>query len=218
MTTMSGKQRMRQVLELLEDHYGSDCGPPEELRDPFRTLIGCILSHRTREENSSMAAANLFEAADDPDAIIGMSPKELRGRIRCSGFYNQKARNIRAICLELNTRFNGRVPEDRSQLISLPGVGPKTADIVLSYAYGRPGIPVDVHVATVAKRLGLVSRQASQEETKEQLEALCTRDRYGFLDHAFFRLGKEYCRTRDSRCGKCPLDTVCDHQRLADDK
>jgi endonuclease-3 len=208
-TTMSGEQRMRRVLELLEDHYGSDCGPPEELRDPFRTLIGCVLSHRTREENSSRAAANLFEAADDPDAIIGMSPEELRGRIRCSGFYNQKARNITAICQELVEDHGSTVPDDRETLMSLHGVGPKTADIVLNHAYNVPAIAVDVHVSRVARRLGLADMKSGPEEVKATLERLVPPDRYRLVDNGFVSHGKEYCRKTRPRCGECPLKGAC---------
>jgi endonuclease-3 len=203
------EERMRHVLQLLEARYGGDEKEDTGSRDPFRTLIGCILSHRTRDANSGRAAKALFQTVDGPEDILKLDPDELRSLIMCSGFYNQKARNIRAICRALLDEYEGSVPDDRERLMSLPGVGPKTADIVMSHAYQRPAIAVDVHVEKVAKRLGLVHSDAGPEEVKQTLESLAPPQRFRFVDNAFVRHGKEYCRSRNPRCGECPLRAVC---------
>jgi endonuclease-3 len=208
---VSKEEKMRVTLGLMERRYGCGIAGREGLQDPFRTLISCVLSHRTRDENSEMAARNLFEAVESPGDVLRMAPEELKRRIRCSGFYNRKARNIRAICLALAEDFEGVVPRDRESLLGLPGVGPKTADIVLSHAFGRPAIAVDVHVATVARRLGLVESEASPERVKEALESLVPPAEYRFVDNAFVRHGKEFCRTRDPRCSDCFTNSVCDY-------
>lgn len=208
---VSKEEKVRVILGLMERRYGSGITGREGLQDPFRTLISCVLSHRTRDENSGKAARNLFEAVETPGDILQMAPEELKRRIRCSGFYNRKARNIRAICLALAEDFEGVVPRNRKRLLGLPGVGPKTADIVLSHAFGRPAIAVDVHVATVARRLGLVKSEASPERVKEALESLVPPAVYRFVDNAFVRHGKEFCRTRNPRCNVCFTNSVCDY-------
>jgi len=213
---LSAKQlKMQLIIGLMEDHYGREYEIPDGNRDPFRTLIGCVLSHRTRDANARRAAEALFIDVEGPDDILGLQPEELKSRIRCSGFYNQKAKNITAICEALKADFGGAVPDDRSKLMNLPGVGPKTADIVLSHAFDRPAIAVDVHVATVARRLGLVDQKAKADAVKETLEVLVLPERFRFVDHAFVRHGKEYCRSRNPRCEACFLSAICEHPARA---
>jgi len=210
-------RRMLRIIELMEEHYGK--GDDFEVGgDPFRTLIECVLSHRTRDENAARAARSLLEGVEGPADILRLKPEELKERIRCSGFYNQKARNILGICRALEEDFDGAVPDDRSILMKLPGVGPKTADIVLSHAFDKPAIAVDVHVATVAKRLGLVGDEADHSRIKQELEELFPHKMYRFVDHAFVRHGKEYCRTRNPRCDECFLRGACEHPGHRDDK
>jgi len=193
----------------MREHYGDIDEGPQEPRDPYRTLIGCVLSHRTRDENSRRAARNLFAEIEGPLDILAMNQDTLKELIRCSGFYNQKARNIVAISRVLVNDFGGMVPDDRETLMGLPGVGPKTADIVLSYAFGKPAIAVDVHVSRVARRLGLAPDDAGPERVKEALESLVPPDSYRFVDNAFVRHGKEYCRNSDPRCSGCFLSELC---------
>ncbi|KON29821.1 hypothetical protein AC482_05435, partial [miscellaneous Crenarchaeota group-15 archaeon DG-45] len=181
---------------------------------PFRALIGCVLSQRTREVNAERAAEALFAEAECPAEVLGLGRDRLKRLIRCSGFYNQKAGHIIGICEALLGEFGGRVPDDREGLLSLPGVGPKTADVVLSHAFDRPAIAVDVHVATVAKRLGLVEEGAGPEAVKEALEALVPPGERRLVDGAFVRLGKEYCRKRASRCTHCFLKALCGYPGL----
>lgn len=215
---VSKEEKIRGILGLMGRHYAIGVDGREGLQDPFRTLIGCVLSPRTRDENSRRAARTLFEAAESPSDILRMDPEELKRRIRCSGFYNQKARSLRSICQTLVEEFEGTVPRDRDSLMGLPGVGPKTADIVLSHAFGRPAIAVDVHVATVARRLGLVDTEADPEQVKVTLEGLVTPEKYRFVDDAFVRHGKEFCRSRNPKCDECFIRGHCEHPRRGDDK
>jgi endonuclease-3 len=206
---MGKAERMTAITRLMREHYGDIDEGPQEPRDPYRTLIGCVLSHRTRDENSRRAARNLFAEIEGPLDILAMNQDTLKELIRCSGFYNQKARNIVAISRVLVNDFGGMVPDDRETLMGLPGVGPKTADIVLSYAFGKPAIAVDVHVSRVARRLGLAPDDAGPERVKEALESLVPPDSYRFVDNAFVRHGKEYCRNSDPRCSGCFLSELC---------
>jgi len=211
-------RRMLRIIELMEEHYGEGDDLEVGGDDPFRTLMECVLSHRTRDENAARAARSLLEGVEGPADILRLKPEELKERIHCSGFYNQKAKNILGICRALEEDFDGAVPDDRSKLMGLPGVGPKTADIVLSHAFDRPAIVVDIHVATVAKRLGLVGDEADPSQIKQELEELVPPRMYRFVDHAFVRHGKEYCRTRNPRCDKCFLRGACEHPGRRDDK
>jgi len=181
--------------------------------DPFRTLVGCILSQRTRDSNSERAAEMLFSRASTPGDILGLCREELHDLIRCSGFYRQKADHITETCRALMERHDGDVPRDRETLLTLPGVGPKTADIVLTHCFGEEAIPVDVHVSRVSRRLGLAPMDASPEETQSSLHTLIPRDKYLFYDRSIVRLGKEYCRKTKPLCGDCPLRDCCDYQK-----
>ena len=208
---METPERMTAITRLMKEHYGDIAERPREPRDPYRTLIGCVLSHRTRDENSIRATRNLFEEIDGPLDLLAMNLDTLKELIRCSGFYNQKARNIVAISQVLVDDFGGLVPDDRITLMGLPGVGPKTADIVLSYAFGKPAIAVDVHVSRVARRLGLAPDDAGPERVKEALESLVPPDSYRFVDNAFVKHGKEFCRNSKPQCSECFLSDLCTH-------
>jgi endonuclease-3 len=201
--------RAERVLEALKTRYGEDAFVinPEE---PFRVLIGCILSQRTRDENASKAAKALFSIASTPQGILGLDPAELRRLIRPSGYFNQKARHIIGTCGVIVERFGGVTPWTRADLMSLPGVGPKTADIVLSYGYGEPTIAVDTHIHRVTKRLGFVHEKASPADVKCVLENSLPREEYAFADTAILRIGKEYCRPGKTRCEECPLEMFCE--------
>jgi endonuclease-3 len=142
-----------------------------------------------------------------------LSQEELHELIRCSGFYRQKAEYIRGTCRELMERHGGVVPNEKDVLLTLPGVGPKTADIVLTHCFGEEAIPVDVHVSRVSRRLGLAPMDAGPEEVQSSLHKLIPRDKYLFYDRSIVRLGKEYCRKTSPLCGGCPLRGLCDYQR-----
>jgi len=163
--------------------------------------------------NAERAAEVLFAVAERPEDVLRLGLDRLRRLIRCSGFYNQKARYIIGICEALLGEFGGSVPDDREGLLRLPGVGYKTADVVLSHAFDGPAIAVDAHVATVAKRLGLAEEDAGPEAVKEALEAMFPSGKWRLVDGAFVRLGKEYCRTRAPRCAECFLRSLCDYPR-----
>jgi endonuclease-3 len=209
---LDSPEKMKRISEKLEGYYGEPPSPEGD-SDPFRTLIGCVLSQRTRESNAGRAAERLFEAASTPGEVLGLGDETIRDLVRCSGFYNQKADYISGICQALVRDHGGNVPRDRETLMSLPGVGPKTADIVLSYAYSEPSIAVDVHVSRVARRVGLAPEGADPEEVKERLEGATPMEDYRFIDNSFVRVGKEFCRKKNPKCLECPLNMICEHYR-----
>jgi len=199
---------IREVLKAMKEVYpDTDIEPTTE--DPFRALIGCILSQRTRDSNSEKAAESLFNAASTPEEILRLSQDDLEDLVRPSGFYRQKARHIAGTCRGLVDVHGGAVPSDRESLLKLPGVGPKTADIVLSYCFNVRTVPVDVHVWRVTRRLGLAPMDADHEEVKRALEEIVPDDQKLLYDRAALRVGKEYCRKTGPRCDPCPLGSLC---------
>ena len=209
---MSESKRVECVIEALKAHYAIE----ETQRggeSPFRVLIGCILSQRTRDANSEKAAMALFCVANDPESVLNLGGERLRRLIRCSGYYNQKADRILRICSELLRRFDGEVPADREKLLSLLGVGPKTADVVLSYAFLKPTIAVDVHVRRTSIRLGLAEKSSGVEGVKKDLEHRIREEDRRFMDSALVQLGKDFCRPRSPRCSECPVESLCPSKR-----
>ncbi len=194
---------------MLRRHYG-DSLPCDSREEPFRALVGCILSQRTKDANASSAAEALFAVADTPEEVLTLDEAKLRRLILPSGFYNMKARYIVGACTALRDRFGCKVPRTRDELLSLPGVGPKTADIVLSHGFGEPAIAVDTHILRVSKRLGVVGSNAKPEEAKAVLEGAMPRSDYRFADSALLQLGKDFCKQRKPDCGKCPIAVFCD--------
>ncbi|HYA71265.1 MAG TPA: endonuclease III, partial [Thermoplasmata archaeon] len=148
------------LLDRLSALYGTGDWRRPYLRDhaenPFQVLIGTILSQRTRDANTDAASAQLFARFPDAPALARARRSEVESLIRATGFYRVKARVLGAVAREILDRFGGNVPRDFEELVSLPGVGPKTANCVLVFGYGIPAIPVDTHVHRIANRLGVV--------------------------------------------------------------
>jgi len=199
------------IVDALRGFYGPDAFRIE-VSDPYRALVGCILSQRTKDANSTKAAEALFSVADTPEGILNLDENRLRQLIRPSGFYNQKARHIIGASRQIVERFHGETPRTRDELMSLPGVGEKTASIVLSYGFGEPAIAVDVHIHRVARRLGLARAEAKPEEVKHALEGDLPPSEWNYADGALLQLGKDFCRPRKPACGRCPAKKMCEYQ------
>ena len=202
---------IHRILQTLKETY-PDTDPEPSTEDPFKTLISCILSQRTRDTNSEKATNSLFNAASTPEEILRLSQDELEELVKSSGFYRQKARHIAETCRGLIDIHGGAVPGDRESLLRLPGVGPKTADIVLSHSFNVRTVPVDVHVWRVTRRLGLAPTDADHEEVKRALEMMVSDDHKLLYDRATLRIGKMYCRKTEPRCGPCPLGPHCGYK------
>src|SRR5215510_1868198 len=137
-----------------------------ERRDPFRVLIACLLSLRTKDETTGPAAARLFALADTPEAMLRLTPSRIERAIFPVGFYRTKAKVILGVCRDLLSRYGGRVPDDIDALLTLKGVGRKTANLVVTQGFRKPGICVDIHVHRISNRLGYVrTRNPTETET-----------------------------------------------------
>jgi endonuclease-3 len=208
------KRNIAFVLDELERRYGEAIeAHPNTNSHVFEVLIRTILSARTREENTQKASEQLFARARTPRAILKLKHSELERLIRPAGTYRSKARSIRATCKMLIGEFGGKVPDIMDDLQKLPGVGPKTAAIVLSYGFGQPVIAVDVHVFRISKRLGLVDENAKPEEVRKQLEAQIPPSRRFVVNLGMVNFGREVCKPITPACVKdktnCPFSNFC---------
>lgn len=200
------------VLALFERLHALDPDqnvPPAKIRrDPFESLVSVMLSAQSRDEKTAKAAAQLFAVARTPEAILALAPSEVAALIRPCGLYNTKARNLHAMCRDLIDRFGGRVPSTRGELMSLPGVGRKSADILERFVFGRPRVAVDTHVHRVCNRLGLAFGR-TEAQTATGLEPRVPRP-FAMGAHVWLLdLGKGWCKPRRPRCESCPAADLC---------
>ena len=179
-----------------------------ERRDPFSILVSCLLSLRTRDETTGPASRRLFRLARTPAALVRLSPRTLERAIYPVGFYRTKARTLRALARVLLERHAGRVPADLDALLALPGVGRKTANLVLTDAFGLPGICVDTHVHRITNRWGYVATRTPAATEMALREKLPRREWRG-LNTLLVAFGQTICRPLSPRCSACPLDAMC---------
>jgi endonuclease-3 len=180
----------------------------EENGDPFRVLIACILSLRTQDTTTGPAAARLFALAGDPAAMLRLSPKQIERAIYPVGFYRTKARAILGICRDLLDRFGGRVPDDLDALLTLGGVGRKTANLVITVGYGKPGICVDTHVHRISNRFGYVKTR-TPEETEMALRKVLPRRYWIGYNDLLVSFGQNVCAPISPKCSSCPVRALC---------
>ena len=200
------------VLDRLSAFYHAGDWRVPYLRDhavnPFQVLIGTILSQRTKDANTDRASALLFAEYPDARSLAAAPPGRIERLIRSTGFYRVKARKVRDCAREVLDRFGGEVPKDLEALLSLPGVGPKTANCVLVFGYAIPGVPVDTHVHRIANRLGVV-RTRSPEETEERLREVLPTEFWIPINPLLVQHGQNLCRPRGPRCPECPIRDLC---------
>ncbi|MGI0131680.1 MAG: endonuclease III domain-containing protein [Thermoplasmata archaeon] len=200
------------VLDRLSDVYHAGDWRVPYLRDhaddPFQVLVGTILSQRTKDANTAAASARLFAAYPDAASLARAPLGRLERLIRSTGFYRVKARKIRACARELLGRFDGVVPRDLDMLLSLPGVGPKTANCVLVFGFGVPGVPVDTHVHRIANRLGVV-RTRTPDQTEAALREILPKEFWIPINPLLVQHGQNLCRPRGPRCPVCPIAEIC---------
>lgn len=177
-------------------------------RDPFKVLIATVLSHRTKDEITSKAVSRLFSVYKDMKHLANGHEDEIRELIKPVGFYRIKAGKIKELSNILLERYNGKVPEDLDQLLSLPSVGRKTANCVLVYGFGKAAIPVDTHVHRIVNRLGIVITQ-TPEETEFELMRKLDKKYWIEINNLLVKFGKKICQPIKPRCNVCLLSRRC---------
>ena len=178
-------------------------------RDPFQILIACLLSLRTKDRTTADASRRLFALASDPSSMVRLSLRRIERAIYPVGFYRTKAKHIRAICRRLLTEYNGRVPDSLEDLLTLKGVGRKTANLLVTVGYGKPGICVDTHVHRISNRWGYVKTN-SPEETEQALRRKLPRRYWITFNDLLVPFGQNLCQPVSPYCSRCKLVKYCD--------
>lgn len=179
-----------------------------EFRTPFELLIATILSAQCTDERVNRVTASLFAEANTPEDIIKLGQPELENKIHSLGLFHNKAKNIIAACQVLIDNYAGQVPKDVNLLRKLPGVGRKTANVVVSNAFGIPALAVDTHVFRVAHRLGIAQGKTPQG-VEEELRLFFPREKWTLVHHLLIFQGRQICYARKPNCKGCSIVGVC---------
>jgi endonuclease-3 len=187
------------IVTLMAETYGS----------PFRVLISCILSLRTQDSTTAQASQRLFALAESPKSMLKLTAKKIEKTIYPVGFYRTKAKVIRAICAVLLRDYGGKVPDEIDELLKLKGVGRKTANLVVTLGYRKPGICVDTHVHRISNRWGYVHTK-NPHETEVALREKLPKQYWIEYNDLLVSFGQHLCRPISPLCSQCPVDKYCD--------
>ena len=208
------KQRTKIILEELKKMYpDAKCELNHET--PFQLLVATILSAQTTDKKVNEVTEDLFKEYPDVDAFLTLSIDELENKIKQIGLYRSKAKNILIMCNQLKSKFNGEVPRTMDEITSLAGAGRKTANVVLSNAFGVPSIAVDTHVFRVSNRLGLADSD-NVLEVEKQLQKELPKKEWSLAHHLLIFHGRRCCIARRPQCEVCPLAHLCKYKKQKD--
>ncbi|MDP1728960.1 MAG: endonuclease III [archaeon] len=175
---------------------------------PYQTLISCLLSLRAKDEVTEVISEDLFKVAKTPEEMLKISEKKLKQIIFSSGHFNKKAEAIRHVSRELIERFNSKVPETSEELMSIKHIGPKTANIVLAFCFGKEVIPVDVHVNRIPNRIGWIKTK-TPEQSEIALMEIIPKEYWSDFNGIFVLFGKTICLPVSPKCSECPIEKYC---------
>ncbi|MFB0501368.1 MAG: endonuclease III [Candidatus Bathyarchaeia archaeon] len=218
------EHRASEILQRLRSNFSIPRWA-EAPKDPFQVLIRTILSQATADRNTERAFRNLERRFPiTPKDLASARVEEIEAAIRVAGLYRNKSKVIKQLSLEILEKFGGSLDfihslpleEARKTLIRLPGVGPKTADVVLIFCAGKPTLPIDTHVNRVSKRLRLAPPKADYEGVREALQSLYQPEDYLPVHLLLISLGRRYCKARNPLCKSCPVNTLCPSRQVED--
>jgi endonuclease-3 len=204
--------RVRELVRRLDD-FRRECrvttlAEEEKTRSPFRLLVACVISLRTKDEVTAEASRRLFAIAPDSRRLAELDVESIATAIYPAGFYNTKARQLKDIGGILRDEHGGEVPAEEAALLALPGVGRKTANLVLGLGFGIPAICVDTHVHRISNRLGLVETK-TPEQTERALNEGLPKDIWVPINDLLVTFGQNRCHPTSPRCTDCPLEDLC---------
>lgn len=194
-------------LRILEETYRGAI-PALIFNSPFELLISVILSAQCTDKQVNQVTAELFPVANTPQGILALGQPQLEEIIKPCGFYNSKAKNILGACKMLIDEYGGEVPQTFEELVKLPGVGRKTANVVTSVAFKQPAIAVDTHVFRLANRMKIAEGQTPLE-VELGLQKIIPREKWSDAHHWLIWHGRKICTARNPKCDECPLNKVC---------
>jgi len=201
-------KQVRHVLDTIADMF-PDAHCELNHSNPFELTIAVLLSAQCTDETVNKVTQTLFVKYRKPDDYVAVPIEELEQDIRRIGLFRSKAKNIQSLCRILLDTYGGNVPEAHEQLVQLPGVGRKTANVVVSNAFGVPAIAVDTHVDRVSKRLGLAKEEDSVLEVEKKLMKKVPMDEWTITHHRLIFFGRYHCKAQNPACTVCPLLDVC---------
>ena len=201
------KERLNRALELLEQAY-PDAKPQLEFRSPFELLVATMLSAQCTDKQVNKCTRELFGRYNTPSAFAALTEEELFPYIKGCGLYRNKGKNIIAAAKQLVEEYDGKVPRDRDALMALPGVGRKTANVVVSNAFDIDAIAVDTHVFRVTNRIGLANAKDVLATEKQLMENI-PKEKWSRAHHWLIYHGRQVCSARNPKCEECTLKQVC---------
>lgn len=206
---MLEKDKIKEVLDTLEETYPeAECALHHQ--NVFQLIVAVALSAQTTDKSVNLVTPALFERYPDADALSAADVEEVSEYIKRIGMYKTKAKNIVGMAQKLVSDYGGQVPEDYDALVSLPGVGRKTANVVLSVGFGHQRIAVDTHVFRVANRIGLV-HEKDVLKTELSLMERIPEERWSGTHHSLIFHGRQCCDARKPKCDDCPINTLCEY-------
>jgi endonuclease-3 len=205
--TTAERRDARVVLNRLKKLY-PDMGTALDYVDAWQLLVATVLSAQTTDENVNKVTPVLFGKWPTPDDLAEASLEEIEKVVYSTGFYRQKSKSILSLAVDLVEKFDGEVPRDLDEMVTLRGVGRKTASVVLAEAFGMPAIAVDTHVKRTSNRLGLTT-ESDPVKIEMRLRALYTEKDWAGVSMRYIQFGRDYCDARKPRCWECPLSDRC---------
>jgi len=210
---MKNKNEVSKIMEILEKHFHytkrTTLNSMRKKPDAFKILISCLLSLRTQDSNTEKASNRLFAVAETPEEISKIPIKKLERLIFSSGHYKKKARTLKEVSKIILKKYKGKVPSEKEELLSIRGIGPKTANIVLSFAYGQKVLPIDTHCHRIPNRIGWVKTK-NPEQTEKELEKILEKKYWQEFNSIFVLFGKTICRPISPLCSQCPIEIFCE--------
>ena len=205
---MRDAKEINQIMSVFQAH---DANPPTELEytNAYTLLVAIMLSAQSTDKGVNKATRELFKIADSPQKMLNLGLEKLKEYIKTIGLYNNKAKNIISMSEELLNNHSGMVPSTREELVSLPGVGRKTANVLLNVWFGLPTIAVDTHVLRVAKRLDLSDGGADPLKVEKDLDSVLQTEYKKHVNHWLVLFGRYICKAQKPDCKKCPVSVFC---------
>jgi len=208
---MDYKKNIPKIMKILEKNFPVSTTTLNKMRknpDAFKILISCLLSLRTQDKNTEIASKKLFAVADTPKKILALPTAKLEKLIYSSGYYKNKAKTIKHVSKVILEEFNGKVPKTREELMSMKGIGPKTANIVLAFAFGKKVLPIDTHCHRIPNRLGWIKTK-TPEQTEAELNKILPKKYWAEFNSTFVQFGKKICQPISPLCSTCPINDYC---------
>ena len=203
--------KAEKVYELLKANYpNASCGLDYET--PFQLLVSTMLSAQATDKSVNKVTVDLYKEYPDLESFLKLTQEEIEGKVKKIGLYKNKSKNIYKMCRELKQRHNGEVPKNMEQLMSLSGVGRKTASVVLVEAFNIPAFPVDTHVFRITRRIGLANGSTADKVSDEMMNKL-PKYKYHLMHHLLITHGREICSAQNPKCELCSLKDICKYYK-----